>query len=37
VEILRPLLDADYGSREDTARDLEGNLCRFGTYRPGSA
>jgi uncharacterized glyoxalase superfamily protein PhnB len=37
AEILRPLADTDYGSREYTARDLEGNLWSFGTYRPGIA
>jgi uncharacterized glyoxalase superfamily protein PhnB len=37
AEILRPLVDTDYGSREYTARDMEGNLWSFGTYRPGSA
>jgi uncharacterized glyoxalase superfamily protein PhnB len=37
AEILRPLADTDYGSREYIARDLEGNLWSFGTYRPGSA
>jgi uncharacterized glyoxalase superfamily protein PhnB len=26
--------DTGYGSREDTARDLDGNLWSFGTYRP---
>ncbi len=35
AEILRPLADTDYGSREYTARDLEGNLWSFGTYSPG--
>lgn len=34
AEILRPLTETDYGSREYTARDLEGNLWSFGTYRP---
>ena len=34
AEILRPLADTSYGSREYTARDLEGNLWSFGTYRP---
>lgn len=34
AEILHPLADTDYGSREYTARDLEGNLWSFGTYRP---
>jgi uncharacterized glyoxalase superfamily protein PhnB len=34
AEVLRPLADTDYGSREYTARDLEGNLWSFGTYRP---
>jgi len=37
AEILRPLADTDYGSREYTAEDLEGNLWSFGTYRPGLA
>jgi uncharacterized glyoxalase superfamily protein PhnB len=32
--IERPLTDQDYGSREFTARDPEGNLWSFGTYRP---
>jgi uncharacterized glyoxalase superfamily protein PhnB len=27
--------DQHYGSREFTARDPEGNLWSFGTYRPG--
>ena len=36
AEILCPLADTDYGSREYTARDLEGNLWSFGTYRPGA-
>lgn len=34
AEILRPLADTSYGSREYSARDLEGNLWSFGTYRP---
>jgi uncharacterized glyoxalase superfamily protein PhnB len=34
--IERELTDQDYGSREYTARDLEGNLWSFGTYRPGA-
>jgi uncharacterized glyoxalase superfamily protein PhnB len=33
--IERALTDQDYGSREFTARDPEGNLWSFGTYRPG--
>jgi uncharacterized glyoxalase superfamily protein PhnB len=32
--IERELTDQDYGSREFTARDAEGNLWSFGTYRP---
>jgi uncharacterized glyoxalase superfamily protein PhnB len=32
--IERELSDQDYGSREFTARDPEGNLWSFGTYRP---
>ncbi len=34
AEIVRPLADTAYGSREYTARDPEGNLWSFGTYRP---
>lgn len=34
AEIVRPLVDQDYGSREFSARDHEGNLWSFGTYRP---
>ena len=34
AEIVRPLADTDWGSREYTVRDLEGNLWAFGTYRP---
>lgn len=30
----RGLVDQDYGSREFTVRDPEGNLWSFGTYRP---
>jgi uncharacterized glyoxalase superfamily protein PhnB len=30
----RELNDTDYGSREYTARDPEGNLWSFGTYAP---
>ena len=37
AEIPRPLANTDYGSREYTARDLEGNLWSFGTYRPDTA
>lgn len=34
AEVVRELADMDYGSREYSARDLEGNLWSFGTYRP---
>jgi uncharacterized glyoxalase superfamily protein PhnB len=34
AEITRELEDTDYGSREYTARDLEGHVWSFGTYRP---
>lgn len=33
AEIVRPLADQDYGSRDFAARDLEGNTWYFGTYR----
>jgi uncharacterized glyoxalase superfamily protein PhnB len=35
AEIVLGLRDEDYGSRGYTARDPEGNLWSFGTYRPG--
>lgn len=35
AEVLMELTDQDYGSREYAARDLEGNVWCFGTYRPG--
>ena len=35
AEIVREPEDQDYGSRDYTARDFEGNLWSFGTYRPG--
>lgn len=34
AEIVRELNDTDYGSREYSARDPEGHLWHFGTYRP---
>jgi uncharacterized glyoxalase superfamily protein PhnB len=34
AEIVRELADTSYGSREYLARDQEGNLWGFGTYRP---
>jgi uncharacterized glyoxalase superfamily protein PhnB len=34
AEIVREPNDTDYGSREYMARDPEGNLWSFGTYRP---
>ncbi|MFN8112810.1 MAG: VOC family protein [Solirubrobacterales bacterium] len=33
AEILMPPTDQDHGSRDFTARDPEGNLWSFGTYR----
>jgi uncharacterized glyoxalase superfamily protein PhnB len=35
AEIIVELQDTDYGSRDYTARDPEGNVWNFGTYRPG--
>lgn len=37
AEVVRDLTDEDYGSRGYTARDLEGNVWSFGTYRPEAA
>ena len=34
AEIALGLTDTDYGSRDFTVRDPEGNLWSFGTYRP---
>lgn len=34
AEIVREPTDQDYGSREYSARDPEGNLWSFGTYDP---
>jgi uncharacterized glyoxalase superfamily protein PhnB len=34
AEILRELKNTDYDSREYMARDPEGNIWSFGTYRP---
>src|SRR5919109_4211119 len=35
AEVIRPLSDTDYGSREFSVRDPEGNIWSFGTYRVG--
>jgi uncharacterized glyoxalase superfamily protein PhnB len=37
AEILEEPHDKDYGSRDYTARDLEGNVWVFGTYDPFAA
>jgi uncharacterized glyoxalase superfamily protein PhnB len=37
AEITREIEDMDYGSREFTARDPEGNVWSFGTYDPFAA
>jgi uncharacterized glyoxalase superfamily protein PhnB len=37
AQIVRELVDQDYGSREYSARDPEGNLWSFGTYDPYAA
>ena len=34
AEIVMDLHDTDYGSRDYTARDPEGNLWSFGSYQP---
>jgi uncharacterized glyoxalase superfamily protein PhnB len=36
AEIVMPLVDQDYGSREFACRDYEGNVWCFGTYRAGA-
>ena len=35
AEIVMPLVDQEYGSREFAARDYEGNVWCFGTFRTG--
>jgi uncharacterized glyoxalase superfamily protein PhnB len=34
AEIVREPFDTDYGSRDFTAKDPEGNVWYFGTYQP---
>ena len=34
AEVVQPLTDQDYGSREYAALDPEGNVWSFGTYAP---
>jgi uncharacterized glyoxalase superfamily protein PhnB len=34
ASIVRELVETEYGSREYSARDVEGNLWSFGTYDP---
>jgi uncharacterized glyoxalase superfamily protein PhnB len=36
AEVLIPLGDTSYGSREYTVRDPEGHIWGFGTYRPNA-
>jgi uncharacterized glyoxalase superfamily protein PhnB len=35
AEIVMEPRDTDYGSRDYAARDPDGNIWNFGTYRPG--
>jgi uncharacterized glyoxalase superfamily protein PhnB len=37
AEVVRDLADTDYGSREYSVRDLDGNLWSFGSYQPFGA
>ncbi len=37
ADIVAEPYDTDYGSRDFTARDPEGNVWSFGTYRPAPA
>jgi len=34
ADVVRPPEDTDYGSRDFSCRDPEGNLWSFGTYNP---
>ena len=31
------IIDTDYGSRDFSVRDPEGNVWSFGTYRPSAS
>jgi uncharacterized glyoxalase superfamily protein PhnB len=37
AQIIRELEDQDYGSRDYSAKDPEGNIWSFGTYDPATA
>ena len=37
AEVVYPLTDQDYGSRDYAVRDPEGFVWAFGTYAPGSS
>ncbi len=37
AEIVMEPFDTEYGSRDYSARDLEGHLWHFGTYLPGAS
>ncbi|HEX8648560.1 MAG TPA: VOC family protein [Thermoleophilaceae bacterium] len=37
AEIVTEPISTDYGSRDYSARDIDGNLWSFGTYRPSPA
>jgi len=37
AEVIMPLTDQDYGSRDYAVRDPEGNVWALGTYQPASA
>lgn len=37
AEIVMAPTDQDYGSRDFSTRDVEGNVWAFGTYQPGAA
>jgi uncharacterized glyoxalase superfamily protein PhnB len=37
AEIVTPLRDTDYGSRDYSAKDIDGNVWYFGTYRPAKS
>ncbi len=36
AEIVMAPTDQDYGSRDFSTRDVEGNVWAFGTYQPGA-
>jgi uncharacterized glyoxalase superfamily protein PhnB len=37
AEVIMEITDTDYGSRDFSVKDPEGNVWSFGTYRPSAS